>query len=483
MQKILAFGKPIKVVIAVAAIVAALTVTVSRAIVAAPSSSSSQDSPQPAATPVRPSFASRSGAYPLKISRNGRYLTDQHGTPFLLMGDSPQALIVNVTVTEARRYFANRHAGGFNAVWINLLCSTYNGGRADGSTYDGIVPFTKPGDLSTPNPVYFKRVDEMLRLAESYHLAVFLDPIETGGWLPTLRSNGTSKDYRYGLYLGHRYKSFHNIVWMSGNDFQTWTNSDDMATVKAVMQGLHDADRGSLQTIELNYYSSGSLDGSALKPLLGLDAAYTYYPTYAQVLKEYNRAPMPVFMVEAHYDGENVGGEMGTPNVLRRQEYWTMLSGAAGQFYGSEYWNLHSGWQQHLDTIGTNQIAYFLDLFGPRRWYALVPDQHHLLVTAGYGSFSSSGNVSASDYVTAARTSDGRLAMAYLPTPRTITVNMARLTGPVRARWYDPTRGTFVNVSRSPFAGAGTRQFSPPGHDSAGDGDWVLILETAGRRS
>ena len=58
---------------------------------------------------------------------------------------------------------------------------------------------------------------------------------------------------------------------------------------------------------------------------------------------------MPVFMVEAHYDGENVGGEFGTPNVLRRQEYWTMLSGATGQLYGSEYWNLHTGWQQHLE--------------------------------------------------------------------------------------------------------------------------------------
>jgi len=33
---------------------------------------------------------------------------------------------------------------------VNLLCATYTGGRADGSTYDGIVPFT-PNDLATPN--------------------------------------------------------------------------------------------------------------------------------------------------------------------------------------------------------------------------------------------------------------------------------------------------------------------------------------------
>ena len=33
----------------------------------------------------------------------------------------------------------------------------------------------------------------MIRLAAKHHLAVFLDPIETGGWLSVLRSNGTPK--------------------------------------------------------------------------------------------------------------------------------------------------------------------------------------------------------------------------------------------------------------------------------------------------
>ena len=113
----------------------------------------------------------------------------------------------NLRETEARTYFAQRQAAGFNAVWINLLSVKYTGGRDDGSTYDGIRPFTKAGNLSTPNPAYFKRVDDMLRLAAAYKLLVFLDPIETGGWLSTLRSNGRSADYKYGFYLGQRYKS------------------------------------------------------------------------------------------------------------------------------------------------------------------------------------------------------------------------------------------------------------------------------------
>ncbi len=62
----------------------------------------------------------------------------------------------------------------------------------------------------------------MIRLAAKHQLAVFLDPIETGGWLNVLRSNGRAKAYDYGRYLGRRYRRYPNIVWLNGNDFQTW---------------------------------------------------------------------------------------------------------------------------------------------------------------------------------------------------------------------------------------------------------------------
>src|SRR4029077_13376801 len=36
-------------------------------------------------------------AYPLRASANSRYLVDQNNVPFLLVGDSPQALIGNLS--------------------------------------------------------------------------------------------------------------------------------------------------------------------------------------------------------------------------------------------------------------------------------------------------------------------------------------------------------------------------------------------------
>ena len=168
---------------------------------------------------------------------------------------------------------------------------------------------------------------------------------------------------------------------------------------------------------------------------------------------------------------------------MRRQEYWSLLSGATGQLYGNHYtWqficpqrdaagNCVGGWKDQLDTPGATQMAYLDALFESRPWYALVPDQAHTIVTDGFGTFG------VDDYVTAARTPDGTLAMAYVPSNRTITVDMSRFSGPVTARWYDPSAGTFASISGTPFANSGSQQFTTPGANADGADDWVLVLE------
>src|SRR5437867_824146 len=145
-------------------------------------------------------------SYPLKTSANGRYLVDQNNAPYLLIGDSPQALIVNLSEAEAEMFFADRSAHGFNTVWINLLCATYTGGRADGSTIDGTLPFTGTigaggsYDLAKTNEAYFAHVDRIINVAANHGLLVLLDPIETGSWLTVMLDNGTNKCHAYGQY-------------------------------------------------------------------------------------------------------------------------------------------------------------------------------------------------------------------------------------------------------------------------------------------
>jgi hypothetical protein len=182
-------------------------------------------------------------------------------------------------------------------------------------------------------------------------------------------------------------------------------------------------------------------------------------------------------MVEANYEGENA---YRGPETLRRQEYWTILSGATGQFYGNRYtWPFRKDWQRHLDTVGSRQMTYVVNLFARRPWFRLRPDRQHRVVVAGYGNYSRRGDVNDNDYVTAARTPGGRMVIAYVPTIRTITVDMSSLSGRVRARWYDPASGRYTRVHGSPFANIGARRFAPPGENADGDGDWVLVLTAA----
>jgi hypothetical protein len=72
-------------------------------------------------------------------------------------------------------------------------------------------------------------------------------------------------------------------------------------------------------------------------------------------------------------------------------------------------------------------------------------------VVGGRGTFTASGQVDDNDYVTAAATPDGKLVIAYLPVNRPVTIDMSKLSGPVRAQWYDPAQGSYVPIPGQQF--------------------------------
>lgn len=99
-------------------------------------------------------------------------------------------------------FFAARQAQGFNCIWVNLLEGSMGGdsrfGRSDGSTVDGIRPFTSGTDpdsydLATPNPTFFARVDTIIQATNRYGHTLIINPAETILWLTTLENNGSTK--------------------------------------------------------------------------------------------------------------------------------------------------------------------------------------------------------------------------------------------------------------------------------------------------
>ena len=434
-----------------------------------------------------------SSVYPLRPSANGRYMLDASNAPFLIIGDAPHSILANLNNSDVATYLTNRGQRGFNALWIELLCNSYTFGYGTegtpnyGRDVNGNNPFTSTlgggfYDLTTPNEVYWSHVDYIVQQAAANGLQCVFTPLDQGGWTLTSLVNGTTRCQQYGQFLGNRYRNYPNIIWNFGNDFQLWRTPLNDAVILAIADGLRRTDSNHLITIQLDYLVSESQDDPNWIPRINTNGVYTYYPTYAETLVAYNKPTiMPVLFLEENYEDENNAGELGTPKVLRRQEYWSMGGGAlAGHMYGS-YWTdrFANGWQSHLNTQAVTELGYFKNFFNSIHWYDLVPDQLHTFLTAGYGTFSGIGHVGDNDYATGLRTQDGTLGVVYTPVSHTLTIAMSSFAGPVTARWYDPSADTFTNISGSPFPNSGIHDFTTPGNNSAGDPDWVLLLQAA----
>jgi len=168
------------------------------------------------------------------------------------------------------------------------------------------------------------------------------------------------------------------------------------------------------------------------------------------------------------------------PSVLRvrRQAYWSTLSGACGHLYGSAAWTVQPDvWRKWLGSPGAQYMSHFGRFFQSQDWSPLVPDEKHVVLAGGLGEAGSTG------YAACVWTLDGRLAVCYLPSARTVTVDLGRLKGPVQTRWFDPTSGPYSEMAGSPFAASGPRGFASPALNAAGEGDMVLIPRRAGQQS
>ena len=406
------------------------------------------------------SVALPAGLYPVRIAENHRHLVDRNGKPYLIQGDAPWSLIVGLTTEEAAQYLDVRKRQGFNSIIVNLIEHKF---RGPVNRY-GDGPFTTPADFSTPNEKYFEHADQIIRMAGDRGMQVFLAPIYLGyigtdeGWIEEALANGPEKCRGWGRYVGKRYRDFDNLVWLIGGDRNPEKAHED---INAIVAGIKEFDDRHVFTAHCHPENS-AVDQYGKDGWLELNATYTYNIVHRMLLADYNRKPvLPFFLEESTYEGEHNASAV----QVRRQAYWAVLCGATGQFMGNRpMWLFDPGWQEALNSTGAQDMARWGDLFGSRPWYELVPDEKHEVVVDGLGEFRGL------DYLAAARSNDGSLVMAYMPTARTITVDMSKMAGPAKASWFNPRMANWVEAGRYPSTGK--KPFTPPG-----DGDWVLLLE------
>ena len=59
--------------------------------------------------------------WPLKISTSGKYLIDESGAPFPIIGDTAWSLAGQLGPTDVITYLNDRQAKGFNAIEVNAI--------------------------------------------------------------------------------------------------------------------------------------------------------------------------------------------------------------------------------------------------------------------------------------------------------------------------------------------------------------------------
>ncbi|MHC3366652.1 DUF4038 domain-containing protein [Rhodococcus aetherivorans] len=423
------------------------------------------------------------------VGRDGRYFEDQHGDPILIRGDSPWSGLADWSTEQAESYFANREAHGFNASIISAVAVPDNGGPSeDGATFDGIRPFVD-GDITAWNERYWARVDEYLRIACRHGNTLFLYPMD--GWnISDVFASATAEQAAvYGRMFAQRYARFPNIVWMTGGDYSPETDdpaagSDSDHVLRGMLEGIRAAGSDRPFSIQLGPQKSLSTDNPFWEPLADWNFVYTYLPTYKAVLDGYQRPagardPRPAVFSEGNYEGENNQPDTAptTDETLRRQALWALTSGSPGEFRGSDDWEFRDGWESRLDTPAVTQLEAIRDLWASWAWWQLVPDVDEPFVLDGRGTRSTDDemvDVLDDDYVTAARTPDGSLAVVYVPTQRTIRLERALIPPGATLGWIDPADAAAPSL---PAEIDRDGNVATPGTNVDGDRDWLLVVE------
>ncbi len=420
----------------------------------------------------------------LKISENRRFLVHDDGTPFFYLGDTGWELFHRLDKKDAEKYLENRRAKGFTVIQAVALA------ELDGlntPNMEGNNPLINNDPLK-PNEAYWKHVDWVVGKAAEKGLYIGLlptwgDKVDPQRWGKGPKIFNKENAFKYGQWIGTRYRDSENIIWIVGGDREG--GGDNFPVWKAMAEGIKSVDKNHLMT----YHPGGERSSSEWfhnEEWLDFNMCQTghgqrSYAIYKRIIaSDYDLKPVkPCFDGEPRYEDHPVNWN---PEVLgwfddadvRQALYWNLFSGSFGHTYGCHpIWQMKTAdreavglarhnWSEVLDLPGASQLIYARKLLASRPFTSRYPDQS-LIVPSYYPE---------TDYVVATR-GDG-YAFIYFPTGMSATIDINKLgAGGLHAYWYDPRTGESTLIET--IDDMRPRKFNPP---SGGRGnDWILILD------
>ncbi len=435
----------------------------------------------------------------LKVSENKRFLIKEDGSPFFWMGDTGWELFHKLDQNEAEHYLRNRAAKGFTVIQAVLLA------ECDGLTKptpEGYLPLIDHNP-ATPNEKFFFKVDDIIQKAADFGLYMAI--------LPTWGSHAEDKShplfddlliftpenaYKYGKFLGDRYKKNRNIIWIVGGDRSPEGNEEIW---KQMIKGLRD---GSENKHLITYHINGRHTITEHPEIAGLLDFYMMQsghgnqaiPNFKMIWADYQFKPTkPVIDGEPVYENIPVGfnpvNGYTTDLEPRRAMYWSVFAGGFGVTYGNNaVWQMNkegykpileplSTWEAAIDDPGSFQVRHLRNLMLSRPFLSRIPDSTLIL----------SDNFSLTDYKIATRDGtagkkDATYIMAYFPITGGFRIRTDVIAAKkIRAWFFDPRTGLAYKIGEFENEGRFSAPWNSRIRKSMGGPDWVIVIDDASK--
>ncbi len=379
----------------------------------------------------------------IQVSENGRYFIRQNGEPFFWLGDTQWEIFRTYNLDEAEIALENRRLKGFNIIQI-MVTGTGNGTKPN---FSGEKPWLNDNP-AMPNEAYFKNVDEVIKLGYQKGLIFVL-----GVFHQMQTSYITLANARFfARWLSERYRDMPNVIWTS----YPKAEKEFVPILREIAAGLREGDDGKhLITVhpDPSPASSSFIHSEDWLACNMIQTWAAYDLIYDMVTYDYNLTPTkPVVMAEGAYENGSEYGFPITPLLVRKQAYWSYLSGGYHSYGHNDIWRKLPTWKSALDAPGAYQLGILKDMFTDRNWWQLVPDQS-LIVTQEKPK---------KVFNTASRSISSDWAIVYLDRATAITIDLRRLSAAnaVEAVWMNPANGTQERIGT--FPNTSVQIFTPP---------------------
>jgi hypothetical protein len=416
----------------------------------------------------------------LQSSSNGRYLQWSDGTPFFITACTAWTLTYDYSAQEIKEYLDNRCANKFNVIQVSAVFD-----EVDISMHNRAF---KNNNLVEPIEPYWLHVDSVAQEITSRGLVVMINPIWKRKLFRIIQSNGVEKCYTFAKWFANRYKNNPRVIYFIGGDDVPEPVRDELDAMGKGIQEVYN------NKAIIAFHGIADMSSRDIYPnakWLTLNWTYSYSPTYRKKFPyslNYETwkklPPMPTQLGEAYYDfgtvktpRENgIAGRWANRTALRRQLWWTVLSGNMGYAYGAEgiWYKNRDGqtWQMCVNYGSSKDVTRMKTFLDKLKWWKMQPDIDHTFLVDGYGTYLTY------DYALATVSEDKSFAVVYTPVKHTFNLNLPKGKKSIqKMRWFDPSNGMYNDVKKGEYKIEDHKLIiTSPDLNSDKQNDWILLV-------